>query len=311
MYGTTLSYADARYHAYQCVVKLCEETRAKAAAKKRGRREEDREREDDVARCVYDVLANLPREFDDFASGGDIGAKPAAGGDEEDFEAMLGLMKGGDIGGDVEERRDEEKAWCLGLSVGEAAAAERAADAAKAAGARRKETDAAVAAATATATAARKAAAKTSPKWKDGKRHRRLFADAWLALLRTPMPPDIYRKTLTSLHDDVIPHLPNPQLLSDFCTHSIDRGGLDGMLALNGIFVLMTKHGLEYPAFYAKLYGLLTPEAFHARGRGGFFELLDVFLKSSALPGYLAAAFIKRLARCVPYTGPHTTPFAW
>jgi U3 small nucleolar RNA-associated protein 19 len=56
---------------------------------------------------------------------------------------------------------------------------------------------------------------------------------------------------------------------------------------------------------------LLTPEAFHARGRGGFFELLDVFLKSSALPGYLAAAFIKRLARCVPYTGPHTTPSAW
>jgi hypothetical protein len=31
---------------------------------------------------------------------------------------------------------------------------------------------------------------------------------------------------------------------------SVDRGGLDGMLALNGIFILMTQHSLEYPQFY-------------------------------------------------------------
>jgi U3 small nucleolar RNA-associated protein 19 len=34
------------------------------------------------------------------------------------------------------------------------------------------------------------------------------------------------------------------------------------MLALNGIFRLVTRHGLEYPAFYARLYGLITPAAF-------------------------------------------------
>jgi hypothetical protein len=37
------------------------------------------------------------------------------------------------------------------------------------------------------------------------------------------------------------------------------------MLALHGIFLLVTRHGLEYPRFYARLYQLLTPEAFHVR----------------------------------------------
>ena len=91
--------------------------------------------------------------------------------------------------------------------------------------------------------------------------------------------------------------MPNPVLLSDFFVGSIDRGGLDGMLALNGLFTLMTKHGLEYPRFYDRLYNLLDRSAFHVSNRKGFFELLDIFLKSTALPAYLAAAFAKRLAR--------------
>ena len=35
-----------------------------------------------------------------------------------------------------------------------------------------------------------------------------------------------------------------------------------GILALHGIFILVTKHGLEYPDFYRRLYGLLTADAF-------------------------------------------------
>jgi len=42
-------------------------------------------------------------------------------------------------------------------------------------------------------------------------------------------------------------------------------GGLIGMLALNGIFVLVTQHGLEYPKFYTRLYALLEPDAFQVR----------------------------------------------
>ena len=33
------------------------------------------------------------------------------------------------------------------------------------------------------------------------------------------------------------------------------------MLALSGLFVLMTKHNLEYPHFYSRLYSLLTPSS--------------------------------------------------
>ncbi len=40
-----------------------------------------------------------------------------------------------------------------------------------------------------------------------------------------------------------------------------------GMLALHGIFTLVTRHGLEYPRFYERLYQLLTPAAFQARAR--------------------------------------------
>jgi hypothetical protein len=44
-------------------------------------------------------------------------------------------------------------------------------------------------------------------------------------------------------------------------------GGLTGMLALHGIFVLVTQHGLEYPAFYKRLYNLFNQDAFAAKHR--------------------------------------------
>ena len=59
------------------------------------------------------------------------------------------------------------------------------------------------------------------------------------------------------LHTSVMACLPNPLLLADFLTSCLDQGGMLGILALNGIFTLVTKHGLEYPAFYARLYALL------------------------------------------------------
>lgn len=49
--------------------------------------------------------------------------------------------------------------------------------------------------------------------------------------------------------------------------HLCAAGGLVGILALNGIFTLVTRHGLEYPAFYARLYSLLTQDAFAAKHR--------------------------------------------
>ena len=64
-----------------------------------------------------------------------------------------------------------------------------------------------------------------------------------------------------------------------------------------GLFFLIHKHNLDYPQFYMKLYKLFEPSILHVRYRARFFSLADLFLRSSMLPAYLAAAFIKRLAR--------------
>ncbi|XP_020260143.1 nucleolar complex protein 4 homolog isoform X2 [Asparagus officinalis] len=123
------------------------------------------------------------------------------------------------------------------------------------------------------------------------------FTNAWLSFLRLPLPLDIYKEVLATLHQNVLPYMANPAILCDFLTMSYDIGGVISVMALSGLFVLMTKHGLEYPKFYEKLYALLTPAVFMAKHRALFFQLLDTCLKSSHLPAYLAAAFAKRLSR--------------
>lgn len=72
---------------------------------------------------------------------------------------------------------------------------------------------------------------------------------------------------LVQLHTLVLPHVTNPLLLSDFLTRAINLGSMLGMLALNGLFVLMTQHGLEYVQFYTRLYGALGSLACERCGR--------------------------------------------
>ena len=143
-----------------------------------------------------------------------------------------------------------------------------------------------------------KRARTKAPKWRSCKARRAAFGAAWLALLGcTPLPRAVYRATLAKLPTAVIPYLPSPHLLADFLGHAYEQGGLVAILALNSVFLLMTRHGLEYPRFYAQLYALLSPQALVARHRGQFLELLNMVLLSPLLPSYLAAAFAKRLAR--------------
>ncbi|KAL5706097.1 hypothetical protein ACHQM5_024305 [Ranunculus cassubicifolius] len=123
------------------------------------------------------------------------------------------------------------------------------------------------------------------------------FTKAWLSLLRLPLPLDVYKEILVSLHQTVMPYLSNPIMLCDFLTSSYDIGGVTSVMALSSLFILMTQHGLEYPNFYQKLYALLVPSVFMAKHRAKFLELLDSCLKSHHLPAYLAAAFTKKLSR--------------
>ncbi|CAK7329073.1 unnamed protein product [Dovyalis caffra] len=127
------------------------------------------------------------------------------------------------------------------------------------------------------------------------------FTKAWISFLRLPLPIDVYKEAdievLSNLHQAVIPHLSNPIMLCDFLTRSYDIGGVVSVMALSSLFILMTKHGLEYPNFYEKLYALLLPSIFMAKHRANFFQLLDSCLKSPLLPAYLAAAYAKKLSR--------------
>uniref|UniRef100_J3M0S6 CCAAT-binding factor domain-containing protein n=1 Tax=Oryza brachyantha TaxID=4533 RepID=J3M0S6_ORYBR len=120
---------------------------------------------------------------------------------------------------------------------------------------------------------------------------------AWISFLKLPLPLDVYKEVLATIHQNVIPSMSNPAILCDFLTRSYDIGGVISVMALSGLFILMTQHGLEYPKFYDKLYALLTPAVFMAKHRAVFLQLLDACLKSSYLPAYLAAAFAKRLSR--------------
>ena len=324
-----LGRVDVQYYAYKAVARIAGKLAA-ASRKESGStktEEEGKDMDDDdgdgdagngadmeassaeVARNLYDVISNVSNDFEDYDpestttnpmnTSNNGGAKLTS--KEVDFAAMLGLSsedlaKAAAASNNNNEDDDDGKAettpWCKmpsqTLDIDEQNDAKR----------RKKsnEKDLKKKKATTTTTTTTRNGSKIS--WMDGVKRRRAFSDAWIAFLRLPnFPEDVYRKILARLHLDVIPHHVNPVLLCDFCVSSVNVGGLIGMLALHALFVLVTRHNLEYPKFYDRLYNLINEDSFYANGRRTFFELADVFLKSPALPGYCAAAFCKKFGR--------------
>nr|CAG4647002.1 EOG090X04ZD [Megafenestra aurita]SVE92354.1 EOG090X04ZD [Megafenestra aurita] len=123
------------------------------------------------------------------------------------------------------------------------------------------------------------------------------FSAIWQQLLKHPLTPGLYKRVLVLLPDKVLPHLEKPLLLTDFLMESYRIGGAVSVLALHGVFLLMQNYNLEYPDFYAKLYALLEPSVLFVKYRARFFYLLDLFMTSTHIPEYIAAAFAKRLSR--------------
>ena len=128
--------------------------------------------------------------------------------------------------------------------------------------------------------------------------HRKVAQECWLSIFRWPLTT-AHRKTILNITShQVLPWFPNRmEILADFLTDSFNEGGALSLLALSGIFKLMTERNLDYPDFYAKLYSLLDDEVMHSKHRSRFFRLLDQFMSSSHLPAAMVASFIKRLAR--------------
>ncbi|KAI8972279.1 hypothetical protein BDB01DRAFT_845146 [Pilobolus umbonatus] len=74
--------------------------------------------------------------------------------------------------------------------------------------------------------------------------HQRGFTDCWIQVMKLPLTNDMYKHILLSLHKRILPHLTEPRLLMDFLTDSYNVGGAISLLALNGLFTLITQHGL-------------------------------------------------------------------
>ncbi|EOA86381.1 uncharacterized protein SETTUDRAFT_169154 [Exserohilum turcica Et28A] len=120
---------------------------------------------------------------------------------------------------------------------------------------------------------------------------------AWLATMRTGLSKEQRKSILTTFSYQIAPWFQQPEILSDFLTDSYNVGGATSLLALSGIYYLISEKNLDYPSFYVKLYSLLDEGLLHSKHRSRFFRLLDTFMSSSHLPATLVASFIKRLSR--------------
>lgn len=128
--------------------------------------------------------------------------------------------------------------------------------------------------------------------------HRKAAREAWLAVFRSPLSENQQKAIVNIITRQVLPWFVGQlELLTDFLTDSFNAGGAMSLLALSGIFHLMTEKNLDYPDFYTKLYSLLDEDVLHSKHRSRFFRLLNTFLSSSHLPAAMVASFIKRLSR--------------
>mgnify|MGYP001558733393 FL=1 len=131
--------------------------------------------------------------------------------------------------------------------------------------------------------------------------HRSTFSHLWLTFVDClghcgpDCPLNVH--LFSGLGEHVLPFVSHAVEFSDCLTRHFSMGGLSAVLSLQGMFVLMVDHGLEYPEFYDKLYSLVTPDALVTRHRSTLFRLMDAALTSLRVPGYVVAGFIKRIAR--------------
>lgn len=127
------------------------------------------------------------------------------------------------------------------------------------------------------------------------KAQKKAFSEAWLVLLSLPLSGNQHKLVLKHLPDHVMPHLVNPLLLADFLYRGYEKGGVLAVLALQSLFTLIVQFNLDYPNFFTSLYDLCTTEVFTAKYRASFLPLLHAALKSTNIPSYTIAAFVKRL----------------
>jgi hypothetical protein len=117
---------------------------------------------------------------------------------------------------------------------------------------------------------------------------------AWISVLRLRLSKAQYKRVLRWLPDHLLPLCTQPLQLADFFTESFKQGGIVAVLALDGLFKLLTEHNLDNKEFFPSLYALCNTRTLYAKYTSRFFQLLSASLRSSNLPAYTVAAFVKR-----------------
>jgi U3 small nucleolar RNA-associated protein 19 len=134
---------------------------------------------------------------------------------------------------------------------------------------------------------------------------KRRAEEAWLSVLRSPGLTTTLRKSLLRIATTkILPWMSRPETLMDFLTDSYNVGGSTSLLALSGLFQLITTKNLDYPSFYPKLYSLIDADLLQSKHRSRFLRHLNTFLSSPRLPATLIASFIKRLSRRALFAPP-------
>lgn len=103
----------------------------------------------------------------------------------------------------------------------------------------------------------------------------------WARIHQWKLTASLHKQLLLLLLEKIMPHLDKPILLTDYLMYSLGAGGSISLLALQGIFVLVTKHNIEYPDIYGKLYSLFEPNIFFTKHKTRLFDLTDTFLRST------------------------------
>ena len=121
---------------------------------------------------------------------------------------------------------------------------------------------------------------------------------SWKTFLSYELPPSLYKPILKSIPKFVLPKISDPLCLSDFLLKTYEMGGKISVLSLSGLFILISKYGLECKQYYTKLYALLKQQLAQAiYMKPGFLKLVELSLSSNLLPAALVAAFVKLFLR--------------
>ncbi|GAM90915.1 hypothetical protein ANO11243_089620 [Dothideomycetidae sp. 11243] len=134
--------------------------------------------------------------------------------------------------------------------------------------------------------------------------HRKQAQSAWLQVFKSPLDKEQRKRILDVFTEQIAPWFSRPEALMDFLTDSYNEGGATSLLALSGVYFLISERNLDYPQFYQKLYSLLDESILYSKHRARFFRLLETFLSSTHLPANLVASFIKRLSRLALHAPP-------